>query len=248
VRVLLLAVVAHVAVVLALAEAVFLYIVVIAPLLVLLAGIGFDAAVARWREASQASRAQAARASRRMLVGALALLALTAGGWAAASSHWEKLDGRPFSFWPHVLHGQVARTQQLDPALREIGDSMLPNVGKNGTIFGDATIVSALALHTGRRVSAELADLNPGWLDAGTMKPEEVVSRIEADGVAAVISPPFGIVENPTFKAYLFACYEKPKAFFPPASGPGEGLPPFLLVFTHVAGPAATRCHAPPPT
>ena len=159
---------------------------------------------------------------------------------AASSSHWETLDNRPFSFWPHVLHGQVARTQQLDQALREIGDSMLP---KDGTIFGDPTIVSALALHTGRRVSAELADLNPGWLDAGTMKTDDVISRIEADGVASVIGPPFGLVENPTFKSYLFACYEKPKAFFPPKSGPGEGLPPFLLVFTHVAGPAAERCH-----
>jgi len=245
VRVLLLAVVAHGVVVLALAEAVFLYIVVIAPLLTLLAGIGFDAAVAWWRESRQGSRAQAARASRRMLGRAVAVVALTAGGWAAASSHWEALDSRPFSFWPHVLHGQVARTQQLDPALREIGGSMLP---RNGTLFGDATIVSALALHTGRRISAELADVNPNWLDAGTMKPQEVVSRIEGDGVAAVVSPPFGLVENPTFKAYLFACYEKPKAFFPPQSGPGEGLPPFLLVFTHIAGPGAERCHGMTPT
>jgi hypothetical protein len=178
-----------------------------------------------------------------MMVGALAVVALTAGGWAAASSHWDRLDGRRFSFWPHVLHGQVARTLQLDPALHQIGESMLP---EDGTLFGDATIVSALALHTGRRVSAELADVNPGWLDAGTMRPEEVVARIEDDGVAAVISPPFGLVENPHFKSYLFACYDKPKPFFPPASGPGEGLPPFLLVFTHVKG--TTRCHAPPPS
>jgi hypothetical protein len=243
VRVLLLAVVAHVAIVLALAEAVFLYVVVIAPILVLLAGIGFHAAMASWRTSRQGSKAQVERASRRTLVGAVAVVALAVGGWAAASSHWERLDGRPFSFWPHLLHGQVARTQQLDAALHEIGDSMLP---KDGTLFGDATIVSALALHTGRRVSAELADVNPGWLDAGTMKPEEVVARIEDDGVAAVISPPFGLVQNPTFKSYLFACYEKPKPFFPPKDGPGAGLPPFLLVFTHVQG--ATRCQVPPPT
>ena len=48
VRVLLAVVAAHIAVVLALSGAVFLYIVVIAPLLTLLAAMGFDAAVARW--------------------------------------------------------------------------------------------------------------------------------------------------------------------------------------------------------
>jgi hypothetical protein len=68
------------------------------------------------------------------------------------------------------------------------------------------------------------------------------VSRIENDGVAAVISPPFGLVQNPSFKSYQFACSEKPKPFFPPESGPGEALP-FLLVFTHAEGRA--RCHAP---
>jgi hypothetical protein len=248
VRVLLLAVGAHVAVVLALAEAVFLYIVVIAPLLVLLAALGFDAAVAWWRERRQAAKVQAERATRRMMVGALAVVALTAGGWAAAASHREGLDGRRYSFWPQVLHGQVARTLQLDQMLQGIGEWLLPGIGKNGTIFGDATIVSALALRSGLRVSAELADVNPGWLDAGTMRPEDVVSRIEADGVAAVISPPFGLVQNPTFKSYLFACYQKPRPFFPPESGPGERLPPFLLVFTHLARPGADRCHGVTPT
>lgn len=45
VRVLLLVVGAHIAVVLAMSGAVFLYVVVIAPLLTLLAGLGFDATV-----------------------------------------------------------------------------------------------------------------------------------------------------------------------------------------------------------
>jgi hypothetical protein len=240
VRVLLLVIGVHVAVVLALTEAVFLYVVVIFPLLSLLAGMGFDAGVVWWRQRRRLSRVEARRASRRMMAGIVAVLAVTLGGWAAARSHREGLDGRPYSFWPQVLHAEVSRSQQLDPALETIGQSMLP---KQGTIFGDPTIVSALALRTGLRVSGELADLNPNWLEAGAVRPEDVVSRIEADRVAAVISPPFGVVQNPYFKSYLFACYEKPRPFFPPESGPGEGLP-LLLVFQHVDRTAP--CLVPP--
>jgi hypothetical protein len=244
VRLLLLLIAAHVVVVLALSESVFLYVVVIAPLLTLLGGIGFDAAVAWRRERGQLPRARAQRASRRMLAGAVAVVAVTAGGWAAASSRRAEVDGRPYSFWPQVLHSQASRAQSLGPALQGIGASMLP---KQGTIFGDPTIVSALALQSGLRVSAELADLNPNWLDAGAIRPEDVVSRIEADGVAAVVSPPFGLVQNPYFKSYLFACYEKPKPFFPPESGPGEGLP-FLLVFSHAHVPTQGTTDCRPPT
>jgi hypothetical protein len=222
------------------AEAAFLYVVVIAPLLALLAGIGFDATVVWWRQRSQLSRVQAQRASRLVAAGAVAVLVLTAVGWSAACSHRERLDERHYSFWPHVLHGQVSRFHRLDVALRGIGESMLP---KDGTIFGDPTIVSALALHNGLRVSGELADLNPNWIEAGTVRPEEVVSRIERDGVAAVVSPPWGLPQDPYFKSYLLACYQKPEPFFPPQSGPGEGLP-FLLVFTHIHSPSP--CQVPP--
>ena len=81
----------------------------------------------------------------------------------------------PLPFWPHVLHRQVSRANQLDGVVQEISQSLLPS---QGTIFGDATIVSALALHSGRRISAELADLNPNWLEAGTVSVEDVISRI----------------------------------------------------------------------
>ena len=233
VRVLLLMVAAHIAVVLALSGAVFLYVVVIAPLLALLAAMGFDAAMARWvpgRRPSQAKAPRTSRGSRLILSGGVAVVALTAGGWAAARSHREALDERHYSFWPPVLHGQVSRTQELDPARWVGSESVLP---KDGTIFGDPTIASFLALQSGLRVSAELADLNPSWVEAGTVKGEEIVSRIERDGVAAVITPAFGLVQDPYFKSYLLACYEKPQPVFPPESGPGEGLP-FILVFTHL--------------
>jgi hypothetical protein len=225
VRVLLLVMSAHVSVVLIMKESVFLYVAVIAPLLTLLAGVGFDATVARWPGRG--------RQRGRMMAGALATLALTAGGWAAARSYRERLDDRSYSFLPHLLHGEVIVAQQLDDAVARWVDreSMLPGAG---TIFGDPTIVSMLALRSGLRVSGELADLNPVWVEGGSVKPEEVVSRIEHDGVAAVISPPFGLVNDPYFKSYLFACYQKPRPFFPPKSGPGAGLPPFIMVFDHL--------------
>jgi hypothetical protein len=240
VRVILLLVGAHIAVVLAMTEAVFLYVVVIAPLLALLAGIGFDAAVASRRQQGQWSKDGARRGSRRMLAGVAVVVALIAGGWAASRSRRESVDKRPYSFWPYVLHWQVARLQQLDAMIREISESM---PAKDGTVFGDPTIATALALHSGRRVSGELADLNPSWIEAGTVKSQDVVTRIEHDGVAAVVSPPWGLVQDPYFKSYLFTCYEKPRPFFPPQSGPGEGLP-FILYFAHQ--PGTSPCSMPP--
>jgi hypothetical protein len=142
------------------------------------------------------------------------------------------LDQRHYSFLPHVLHGQVTRFLRLDIARQVAGD--LP---KGGTIFGDPTIVSAVALDTGKRVSGELADLNPIWIQAGMIKREEVVSRIERDGVEAVITPPWFLVQDPYFSAYLDRCYEPPKIYQPAEGGDGEGIPD-ILVFHHVHGNA----------
>jgi hypothetical protein len=252
VRVLLLVVAAHMAVVLALSGAVFLYVVVIAPLLTLLAAMGFDAALARWRPGRaplearpQRQSRDSRRGSRLIFSGGLMLVALTAGGWAAARSHREALDEREYSFWPHVLHGQVSRAQQLDPVRWVGSESVLPPMEKTGTIFGDPTIASFLALQSGLRVSGELADLNPSWVEAGTVKGEEIVSRIERDGVARVITPPFGLIQDPYFKSYLLACYERPQPVPPPENGPGEGLP-FILVFTHLPPSQHEPCQGRP--
>jgi hypothetical protein len=242
VRVLLLVVAAHIAVVLAMSGSVFLYVVVIAPLLALLAGMGFDAALARWlpeRRSSDAARI--ARSPRLIFSGLVVVGALTAGGWGAACSHRERLDERQYSFWPHLLHGQVARAQELDPARWVGSESVLP---QQGTIFGDPTITSFLALHSGLHVSGELADLNPSWVEGGTVKAEEIVSRIERDRVAAVITPPFGLIQDPYFKSYLKTCYAQPRPFFPPESGPGQGLP-FILAFTHRQGTTLCQVRLP---
>jgi hypothetical protein len=242
VRVILLLVGSHVAVVVAMTEAPFLYIVVIAPLLALLAGIGFDAAVAWWRQRRQLSQVQARHASRLMIAGTIAVVTLTAGGWSAARSHRESLDERHYSFWPHVLHGQMSRFHQLDVARLVASESVLPSYG---TIFGDPTIVSALALQSGMRVSGELADLNPSWIRTGAVSREEVVSRIERDGVAGVVTSPWFLVQDPYFRSYLAACYQKPKILFPPENGLGAGLPD-IFVFRHIQNTSSSPCQVPP--
>jgi hypothetical protein len=238
VRVLLLVVGGHIAVVLAMADAAFLYIVVITPMLALLAAIGFDATVARWTWLGQVSKKRTRPVSRMLVAVASAVLALAAGGWSAARSHRESLDGRRYSFLPHVLHGQVSLYHRLDVAQRVADD--LP---KHGTIFGDPTIVSAVALDSDMRVSGELADLNPIWIQAGMISRDEVVSRIERDGVSAVITPPWFLVQDRYFSSYLAACYEQPKIFAPPEGGPGEGLPD-ILVFPHIRSNAPCRVSA----
>jgi hypothetical protein len=239
VRILLLAVAGHMAVVLAMTDAAFLYFVALTPLLTLLAGIGLDAAWARWRQRKESSPARARAASRVMALEVSALVALIGGGWQAARSHREGLDERHYSFWPHVLHGQVSLFHRLDVAQRIASDAAFP---KTGTIFGDPTIVSAVALESGRRVSGELADLNPSWIEAGAISREEVVSRIEHDGVAALVTPPWYLVQDPYFRSYVAACYEQPKVFQPPETGPGEGLPDILL-FPHI--PGSSPCQPP---
>ena len=238
VRVLFLAVCGHIAVVLAMTEAAFLYVVVVTPLLALLAGFGLDAALGRWFP-SRPSPTRARAASRPMAMAMAVLVALVVGGWTAARSHRESLDERHYSFWPHVLHGQISLFHRLDIAHRIASDVALP---KSGTLFGDPTIVSAVALESGRRVSGELADLNPSWIEAGAISREEVVSRIEHDAVAALITPPWFLVQDPYFRSYLAACYEQPKVFPPPETGPGEGLPEVLL-FPHI--PGASPCEVP---
>jgi hypothetical protein len=162
---------------------------------------------------------------------------LTGAGWAAARSRREALDERKYSFWPHVLHRQLARFQRLDVAKQVARDSVLPKIG---TIFGDPTIVSAVALHSGLRVAGELADLDSRWLEAGAVSREEIVSRIERDGVAAVITSPWFMAQDPYFRSYLMACYEIPKVFPPPDYGPGAGLFD-ILVYAHTRGTSPCR-------
>jgi hypothetical protein len=238
-RVLILVVLGHIAVVFAMADAIFLYIVVIAPLLCLLAAMGFGSVVARWRQSKQEDRSQARRGRRLMVSTVVGVIALTTVGWSAARSHREHLDERTYSFLPHVLHGQISRFHRTDGLALQVA-SQVPKVG---TIFGDPTIASAVALASGMRISGEIADWSPMWIQAGKISRDEIVSRIEHDGVRALITPPWFLVQDRAFSAYLNACYGQPKIISPPEYGPGEGLPD-ILVFPHIQN--ATPCKIPP--
>jgi len=226
VRVMLLVVVAHIVVVLAMADAPFLYLVVAVPLLTLLSGIGFDATLVWWQSRQASSQVRARVRIQRLLLGVAVVACMTMAGWSAARAYREDLDGRPYSFLPHLLHRQLALHQRLDVADRVAHDAVMP---ASGTIFGEAMIVSAVALESGVRVSGELADLNPNWIDGGAITRDEIVDRIERDGVAAIVTPPWFLVQDSYFRAYLVNCYTGPKVFRYPEEGPGAGLPDILV-------------------
>ena len=173
---LLLAIGIHVVVVIAMNQTAFLYMVLIAPLLALLAGIGFDAVATWWADSRRGSPILRRRASRLMLLGTIATLAVTCGGWAAAQSSREGLDERQYSFLPQLRSGELAQYQRLDVAGRVAGDLALR---KDETIFGDPTIVSAVALDGGSRVAGELADLTTaGWkLEPSSTRMSSLESR-----------------------------------------------------------------------
>jgi len=213
--------------------------VVIAPLLALLAGTGFDAVARWWADSRRGSPSRRRRASRLMLCGIAATLAVACGGWAAARSHREGLDERKYAFLPQIRYGELAWYQRLDVAGRVAEDLALP---KDGTVFGDPTIVSAVALDGGSRIAGELADFDYRWLEAGTINHEDVVSRIETDQVAAMVTSPWFIAQSAYFRLYIMACYEIPKVFPPPENGPGSGLFD-ILVYRHKLG--TYPCHVP---
>jgi hypothetical protein len=70
--------------------------------------------------------------------------------------------------------------------------------------------------------------------EAGTVKHEEGVSRIEADRVAAIVTSPWFIAQSAHFRMYIMCCYELPKVFPPPENGPGSGL--FDILVCHYNG------------
>jgi hypothetical protein len=124
----------------------------------------------------------------------------------------------------------MARLQKLDVANDVVAQlSALP---KNSSLFGFPTIVSAVALAGGWRVAGELADLAPRWIEQGTISREHITSSIEQDGVAAVVTPPWMLVKDPYFKAYLASCYDKPTTLRRRVGRPGQGIPD-ILIYRH---------------
>ena len=238
----LISVTAHMAVTLSMSGGLFLYVVVVTPLLALLAGLGIDGVFAWVKQQSQQSTAQGHRALRTVLALGAVVVAISGGEWAKAQTHQEHLGHLPYSFWPHLRHLEMASLQKLDVASKVA--MALVAVPKSRTLFGQPTIVSAVALSGGWRVAGELADLAPRWIEQGTVSREEITSRIEQDGVAAFVTPPWELVRDPYFKAYLATCYGKPTIFDPPANLPGQGIPG-ILVYSHLELPSPCRATLP---
>jgi hypothetical protein len=135
-----------------------------------------------------------------------------------------------YSFWPHFR--QLAQRQHATPRVAsQIAEDIGPKTDRNAqeTIFGDSIITSLVALKTGRRVAANLVDIDPVWFQLGILSRENIVNKIEKDFVTYVI---FGNWYNATdnyFKNYLINCYDPPKEF---PQLPNSTIPP-LFVFRH---------------
>lgn len=75
----------------------------------------------------------------------------------------------------------------------------------------------------------------------------DLAVRVDDEGVARgqlppVVTSPWFLVNDPYFRSYLMACYQPPKIFSPPESGPGSGLFD-VFVFRHT--PGNSPCRAP---
>ena len=118
--------------------------------------------------------------------------------------------------------------ERIASDLRE--DSSDQDMPLAGPIFGHATIATLVALKGGRRVAAELADLDPRWFKTGALAAGDVIRAIEEDDVAYYVAPNWFYLKDKTFKAYLRACYDEPR-IYPREEGSGI---PRMFVFAHL--------------
>ena len=86
---------------------------------------------------------------------------------------------------------------------------------RNGqeTIFGDSIITTLIALKTGRRVAANLADLDPVWFQIGVLSRKDIVDKIETDHATYFIIGNWHNATDTYFKDYLMHCYHLPRNF-----------------------------------
>ena len=214
---------AHLAVVALMRGGLILYVFPALPLLALLAGDGLVRA-ACWC---------AGAPLRRSLPLAAALLGLTLGALLVTQRRYQQRDQLDYPLLPHARQLAMARLQRLTVAesiTAAIGPELLPQQ----TLFGFPTITAAVAVKAGRRISGELADLAPRWLQQGTVDRREVVALAERDRVAFFLTPRGFYEHDPFFRAYLAQCYEAPR-LFARALGDGRGVPP-IDVFRHRPG------------
>ena len=216
---------AHLAVVMWMSGGLILYVFPSLPLFAWVAGVGahrlwtrFETPQGIWRKASW----------RWGCVGALGLSMLL--GFGQARGMLETRDKESYSLLPHLRYLELSRLQKLS-AVDDVA-TYARALPQGETVFGYPTLVSAVALASGRRVAGELADLAPRWFRTGAVKPEDVIAAIEADQVGLFVSHKHGIDRG--LEGYLSRCYEKPNVV-PRVSGDGNGIPD-LYVFRHKEG------------
>ncbi len=193
------------------------------PLLALAAGVGC------WRLARRLrSRGLDAQAPGLAVTALLAIVAATAAGWTGAGALFEKRDRRDYAWLPYHAHAQMGRVAEPWVAERIAADLAEE---ERGTLFGHATIVDLVALQTGDKVSADLADLAPRWFQLGTLSRREVIRQVELDQVTHFVTPNWYYPKDRQFKAYLGRCYEEPRIY------PRENGIPRIFVYRRKALP-----------
>jgi hypothetical protein len=151
-------------------------------------------------------------------------------GFKSASMLYGQRSFIRYSFWPHFR--LLTERQYRRPLVAsQISEDLGPKTDRNTreTIFGDAIIASLVGLKTGRRVAANLADIDPVWFQLGILSREDIVKKIEKDFVTYVIIGNWHNATDIYFKNYMIKCYEPPKEF---PQLPNSTIPP-LFVFRH---------------
>jgi len=210
----------HIASILLMQGGLSLYVGPAIPVLALAAGLG------AWRLARELRRREPGNLTSRLAVTTLlAMVATVVAGWAGAQAHLEKRDKRDdYSLLPYRTHARMGRVSEPVVSQRIAADLVAQG---HGTLFGHATIVDLVALQTGARISADLADIAPRWFQLGTLSRQSVVEQVEADGVTHFITPNWYYPKDPYFKAYLQRCYAAPEVY------PRENGIPRMLVYRH---------------
>jgi hypothetical protein len=223
VRVLVAAVVLHLAVVLVMSGAQFLYVIPTFSLICLLAGAGADQIIGWVAKAAAGDRLMRAGGA---AVGSVAVMLL---GWKIAQDEQKTSFLPVLPLFPYTRSAELVHVQKLD-VIKTIARDLNRKLAPGETLFGHPPVVALTALESGHRVAGELADLAPRWIEQKIVTPAFVISKIEGDGVGAVVTPLWQLVQNPQFRAYLATCYERPERYPRPAGGDGRGIPD-LYVF-----------------
>ncbi len=210
----------HIASILLMQGGLSLYVGPAIPILALAAGLG------AWRLAHGLRKQEPGSLVPRLAATTLlATAAAVIAGWAGAQARLEKRDKRDdYSLLPYRTHARMSRVSE--PVVTQRISADLAAQG-HGTLFGHATIVDLVALQTGARISADLADIAPRWFEMGTLSRQSVVEQVEADGVTHFITPNWYYPKDPYFKVYLQRCYAAPQVY------PRENGIPRMLVYRH---------------